>query len=111
MIEVIATSRPTGITLIARETSIGKWEFHPGSFSAFVNAIDVPSTLLTLGGTYMIETDWKSDDSFIRFSMIEWLINSFSDFAFRGERFEFVSVTGVDEPDIDYSNDPPGTVY
>jgi len=90
---------------------MGEWEFHPRSFSVFVDAIDVPSTLLTLGGTYMIEADWNSDDSFIRLSMIEWHINSFSDFAFRGERLEFVSVTGVDEPDIDYSNDPHGTVH
>lgn len=111
MIEVIAKDKLTDITLIAREKNIGEWEFYPSAFATYVNAFDVPSALLTLGGTYMIETDWNSDDSFVRYSMIEWLINSFSQFAFGGARFEFTSVTGVDEPRIDYSNDPEGTVY
>lgn len=111
MIEVIAKDKLTDMTLIAREKSIGEWEFYPKSFAAFVNAFKVPSSLLTLGGTFMIETDWNSDDSFIRFSMVEWLIDSFSDFAFPGANFELTTVTGVDEPNIDYSNDPPGMVY
>ena len=98
MIQITGTCQDQSVT--GRELDAGLWRVDDEAFAEFMRVTEAPPALLGLGGTYVIATDLRSADPFVRAETFKWFVERFLRLTFGNERVIWEE-SGFDYPELE----------